>query len=171
MAARRLVRSVAILGLAAMLASDCASLGGLAAFVRPPTFQESPDHQAEIRLLSPGRDTPLGAAGVRLWTRVGNPNPFGLTLGTLRGTLFLGESRAATVDFPLGLPLTAGGDATVPIDLTIQFSDVPQLAQVIRRAIDSQPIDYRLDGTIGVETRSFGTPVFGPMTILRGVAR
>ena len=26
-------------------------------------------------------------------------------------------------------------------------------------------------GTIGVETRSFGTPVFGPMTLLKGTAR
>ena len=34
-----------------------------------------------------------------------NPNPFSLTLGTLKGTLFLEDARAADVDFPLGLPI------------------------------------------------------------------
>jgi hypothetical protein len=33
---------------------------------------------------------------------VTNPNAFSLTLGTLKGTLFLQESQAADVDFPLG---------------------------------------------------------------------
>lgn len=151
--------------------SACATLGGLGSLVRPPQFQEAPDRSAEIRLMSPNRDNPLGGAGVRLWAKIANPNPFGFTLGTLRGTVFLEETRAATVDFPLGLPLAARADATVPIDVTISFADVPRLADVIRRAIGNQPIAYRLDGTIGVETRSFGTPVFGPMTLLHGTVR
>jgi hypothetical protein len=40
----------------------------------------------------------------------------------LKGTLFLEDSRAADVDFPLGLPLAAGGETTVPIDLTISLT-------------------------------------------------
>jgi late embryogenesis abundant protein len=53
---------------------------------------------------------------------VTNPNPFSLRLGRLKGTLFLEDSRAADVDFPLGLPLAAGGETTVPIDLTISLT-------------------------------------------------
>ena len=100
--------------------------------------------------------------------RVTNPNPFSLTLGTLKGTLFLEDSRAADVDFPLGLPLAAGGDTTVPIDLTVSFANLPGLADSIRRAVSRQPLAYRLEGTIGVDAGRLGQPTFGPMTLLRG---
>ena len=110
----------------------------------------------------------LNGAAVRLWTRVTNPNPFGLTLGTLKGTLFLDESRAADADFPLGLPLGAGAQSEVPIDIAISFSDLPGLSGVARRILARQPVGYRLDGTIGVEAGRLGQPVFGPMTLLRG---
>ena len=60
-----------------------------------------------MRLAGPSADRPFGGATVRLWTEVSNPNPFGFTLGTLDGTLFLEGSRAAAAAFPLGLPLGA----------------------------------------------------------------
>jgi len=72
------------------------------------------------------------------------------------------------VDFPLGMPLQAGGQTVVPIDLQFGFSELPQLGNAIKRALGNQPIDYRLEGTIGVDAGRFGTPVFGPMTLLRG---
>ena len=97
-----------------------------------------------------------------------NPNPFSLTLGTLKGTLFLEDSRAADVDFPLGLPLAAGGDTTVPIDVSVSLANLPGLADSIRRAVARQPLAYRLEGTIGVDAGRLGQPVFGPLTILRG---
>jgi hypothetical protein len=108
---------------------------------------------------------------VRLWTRVSNPNPFGLTLGTLKGTLFLEDSRAADAEFPLGLPLGAGSEQIIPIDISIRFSDLPGLSGVARRLLARQAVGYRLDGTIGVEAGRFGQPVFGPMTLLRGETR
>ena len=82
------------------LLQGCASLdslGNLGALVQPPRFEQVPGPA--------GRDSPPGTqgAGVRLWTKVTNPNPFGFRLGTLRGTLFLEDSRAADADFPLGL--------------------------------------------------------------------
>src|SRR4051812_9569253 len=89
---------------------------------------------------------PIGGAGVRLWAKVTNPNPFTLTVATLKGTLFLEDARAADVDFPLGLPLAAGGETTVPIDLTISFANLPGLADSVRRAISRQPLAYRLEG-------------------------
>src|SRR5574338_854807 len=103
----------------AALAAGCAGLSQLKQFVQPPTFEQAPGRRAEIRIVGPRADLPIGGAAVRLWTRVTNPNPFGLTLGTLRGTLYLQEARAADADFPLGLPLRAGEQSEVPIDLSI----------------------------------------------------
>jgi hypothetical protein len=69
------------------------------------------------------------------------------------------------------LPLTAGAETVVPIDLSISFADLPGLANVIRRAVGRQPIAYRLDGTIGVDAGRLGQPTFGPMTLLTGDIR
>ena len=154
-----------------LTASACASLGELRAFVQPPRFAESDSRSHEIRLTGPTSSTPAGGASVRLWTTVTNPNPFGLTLGTLRGTLHLEGSRAAAVDFPLGLPLQAQSEAQIPIDISVDFRDVPGLGQAITRALARQPIAYELEGTVSVEAGAFGEPVFGPMTLLSGEIR
>ena len=55
------------------------------------------------------------------------------------------------MDMPLGLPLAARGETEFPIDLLISFADVPGLSDAIRRAVNRSPIDYRLDGTVGVD--------------------
>jgi hypothetical protein len=151
--------------------SACAELNQLASLVQAPRFEQAADHQAEIRVMGPAGGMPLGGAGVRVWAKVTNPNAFSLTLGTLKGTLFLQESQAADVDFPLGLPLAGRGETVVPIDMTVSFANLPGLADSIRRAINRQPIPYRLDGTIGVDAGRLGQPVFGPMTLLRGDVR
>ena len=153
---------------AGMLLTGCAELGRLSALVQAPRFEQAPDHRAEIRMTGAGSGLPIGGAGVRLWAQITNPNPFGFTLSTLRGTLFLDESRATTVDFPIGMPLQAGGQTVVPIDLQFGFSELPELGSALKRALGNQAMDYRLEGTIGVDAGRFGTPVFGPMTLLRG---
>lgn len=170
MSARRLVVIVLWPSLF-LLTSGCATLDQLRALVQAPRFEEAEGQPAEIRLLPPGSGTPLGGAGVRIWTKVTNPNSFGIRLGTLSGTLFLEGSRAADADFPLGFSLGAGEDSVVPIDLSISFADLPGLANVVRRAAANQPLAYRLDGTIGVDAGRLGTPTFGPMTLLRGDLR
>jgi hypothetical protein len=158
-------------------AVGCATLGGLAALVQPPRFATVPDRPAELRLVGSGSGLPLGGAGVRLWARVENPNPFGLTLSTLTGSLHLESSRsgdwprAATLDLPLGLPLAARQQTEIPIDLTVSFSDLPELADIARRAISGSTVPYRLDGTIGVDAGSLGRPTFGPLTLLTGEMR
>ncbi len=157
--------------LACIIASGCAELSQLRALVQAPRFEEAQDHEPSIRLLGPASGLPLGGASVRLWARITNPNPFGLTLGRLQGTLFLEDQRAADAAFPLGLPLAALAETTVPIDLSVSFSDLPGLADSIRRAVSRQPLAYRLDGTIGVDAGRFGQPVFGPLTLLRGNIR
>jgi hypothetical protein len=161
---------IGVVGMALAL-SGCATLEGLRGLVQAPRFEEVPGQQAQIRLLGPSASQPLGGAGVRLWTEVTNPNTFGLTLGTLRGTLAIEGTRAADVDFPLGLPLRAGESTTVPIDLSISFADLPGLANVIRRAASREPLAYHLEGTIGVHAGQLGQPTFGPMTLLRGELR
>ena len=160
-------RALAVCVLASTTAA-CATLGALGSIVQPPRFEDAPDRPAEIRLLAPSGARPSGGVGIRLWTNVTNPNPFGFTLSTLAGTLFLEDARAASAEFPLGLPLSAGASATVPIDISISFSEIPDLAGPIQRAVGRQPIAYRFDGTVAVEAGRFGTPVFGPMPILRG---
>lgn len=155
----------------AMLFPGCAQLDQLRAFVQPPRFEQAADRQAEIRVVGPRSDLPLGGAGIRLWTTVTNPNAFGLTLGTLKGALFLDGVHAADADFPLGLPLRPGEGTTIPIELSISFADLPGLADVLRRAASRQPLPYRFDGTIGVDAGSLGRPVFGPMTLLTGEVR
>lgn len=151
--------------------AGCATLDRLRAFVQPPRFEEADDQRPEIRLVAPDASQPLGGAVVRIWTKVTNPNAFGITLGTLSGTLHLEGNRAASADFPLGLPLTAGQEHVIPIDLTISFSDLPGLADTIRRAARNETIAYTLDGTIGVDAGALGQPVFGPMTLVRGDLR
>jgi hypothetical protein len=138
-------------------------LGNLTAIVQPPRFEQVPDRPAEIRLNG------FSGAAVRLWTHVTNPNPFGVRLQTLKGTLFLDESRAADADFPLGLDLGARGDTTLPIDISVNFSDLPSLGGVGRKILARQPVGYRLDGTIGLDAGRLGQGmVFGPMTLLHG---
>jgi hypothetical protein len=145
--------------------SGCTALEGLRALVQPPHFEQDDQQRSEIRING------TTGAGVRIWTRVSNPNSFGLTLGTLRGTLHLEGSRAATVDFPLGLPLQPHDEEVVPIDISVDLRDIPGLGQAIGRAISRQPIDYELEGTIGLRAGGFGEQTFGPMTILRGELR
>jgi hypothetical protein len=154
-----------------LITSACASLEGLRAFVQPPQFDQAENRRHELRVTGPTAGSPVGGATVRLWTKVTNPNGFGLTLGTLRGTLHLEGSRAATVDFPLGLPLQARSEAEVPIDIVVDFQDVPGLGPAVTRALTRQPIEYELEGTVSVEAGALGEPVFGPMTILRGDIR
>jgi hypothetical protein len=164
-------RRVSVAVLACVATVGCASLEGLRGVVQAPRFAQADSRPSEIRLTGPTVTAPTGGATVRLWTRVSNPNGFGLTLGTLRGTLHLEGSRAATVDFPLGLPLQARAEEEVPIDIVVDFRDVPGLRQALTRALSREPIDYELEGTVGVEAGAFGQPVFGPMTILRGEIR
>jgi hypothetical protein len=155
---------LALGGFVLLLLQACAGLNQLGGLVQPPRFEQVRDQPAEIRLLG------SSGAGVRLWTKVSNPNAFGLTLGTLKGTLFLDESRAADADFPLGLPLGARAETVIPIDISISFADLPALSGVARRILSRQPVGYRLDGTVGVDAGRLGQPVFGPMTLLTGEA-
>lgn len=155
-----------VLAVVVLSASGCAAaLQSLQQFIQPPRFEQDDQSRSEIRL----RGT-TGAA-VRIWTRVSNPNSFGITLGTLQGTLHLEGSRAATVDFPLGLPLQPQSEDVVPIDISVDFRDVPGLGQAITRAIARQPIAFEIDGTVGVSAGPLGMQTLGPMTWLRGELR
>ena len=88
-------------GSAVILASSCATLGQLSLLVQPPRFERAADHQAEVRFMAPTTRAPLGGAAIRLWTKVSNPNAFGFTLATLRGTVFLDDARATRWIFRL----------------------------------------------------------------------
>lgn len=153
------------------LVTGCAGLTQLAQLVQPPRFAQAGNQPAELRFLSPSLAMPAGGAGVRIWVEVTNPNPFGFTLSTVNATLALDGSRAAAGDFPLGLPLTAGQQSVVPLDLSFSFADLPGLAGVLRQMAIGGEVDYELEGTVGVDAGRFGAPTFGPMPLTRGKLR
>jgi Late embryogenesis abundant protein len=156
---------------AAVLLSSCATLAGLRTLIQPPRFEQADGRPAEIRFLQPSRGQPLGGAGVRVWTNVSNPNAFGLTISTLDTTLQIEGREAASGNFPLGLPLGARQESVIPIDLEIDFADLPAVATAIRRAVSGGAVAYALEGTIGVDAGPLGQPTFGPMLLVSGELR
>jgi hypothetical protein len=85
--------------------------------------------------------------------------------------VFLEDTQAASVEFPLGLPLEPGLGQDIPLDVSLRLSDLPGLGNVVVRAIGGQPLAYRLDGRFTVDAGPLGTPSFGPATLLRGEVR
>lgn len=154
------------LGAAGLLAG-CAGLG-LGDVVQAPQFAVASGRTAELRLAGPSAQSPLGGATIRIWAHVRNPNPLGLTLSALEGSIALEGTRAANVSFPLGVPLLANQDTVIPLDLTIRFSDLPGLADVASRLLTRSSVGYQLDGTVTVDAGMLGQPRFGPSTLLRG---
>lgn len=161
-------RTILLTALLAMGMAGCATLG---AVLQPPRFSAVEGRDAELRILGPSADRPLGGAGVRIWARVENPNSVGLTLSRLAGILVVENARAADVDFPLGLPLTAAADTIIPLDLTLNFADLPGLAEVLVQAVGRNNVAYRLDGTLTVDAGILGQPSFGPTTWVAGNMR
>lgn len=163
-------RSIPVL-LGLSILAGCAGLGSLAAAIQPPTFAVASGRQAEIRLVGPSPSTPLGGASVRLWADISNPNPYGIVLSSLTGSLALEGTHAAEVEFPWGLPLVAGQDTVVPLDISVSFANLPALGNVLPRAVTAGIVDYRLDGTMTVDAGLLGQPSFGPMSLLQGTIR
>jgi hypothetical protein len=161
-----LLAALMLLG-AAFLMGGCAAVTALGQLIQPPRFEQG-DQPADLRLIGPSLSHPAGGAGVTLWIRVTNPNPFGFTVSTLDTTLLLEGQHAAIGTFPLGLPLGAGQESDIPLDLTISFADLPGLANVLRQAVSRQPVDFQLDGTVAIDAGRFGQPTFGPMLLVRG---
>ena len=157
-----------LLFITAIVTTGCAGLGNLQQVIRPPRFEQATGQRAEIRLLGPSTRSPLGGAGVRIWLQVTNPNPFGFTLSTIDADLILEGNHAATGNFPLGLPLAAGQETVVPLDLSISFADVPALSRSISRLATGGTAAYQLDGTVGINAGRLGTPTFGPMSLTTG---
>lgn len=145
----------------------CAGLG-LGDVLQAPRFSAAEGRNAELRLVAPSSQSPLSGAAVRLWARVENPNPFGLALAALEGSLAFEGTRAANVDFPLGVPLLASADTVIPLDIMVGFSDLPGLADLAARLLTRSTIGYQLDGTVTVDAGALGRPKFGPSTLLHG---
>ena len=149
----------------------CGALAPLQQLIQPPRFEQAPNRPAEIRVVGPSAATPAGGAGVTLWLQVSNPNPFGFTLSMLDTMLSLEGNRAATGNFPFGLSLGAGQTSVIPIELFVNFADIPRLAPAVRQAARGQAIGFQLDGTVGIDAGRLGQPTFGPMLLMRGELR
>jgi hypothetical protein len=156
-----------VAGLTIITLVGCASFN-LGAAVQPPEVSGVVDRGSEIRILLPSGEHPAGGAAIRLWSRIGNPNAFSLSVTRLAGDLFLGDGAAVAVEFPLGVPLVANGDTIVPLDVTVGFDDLPVLGTTLVAAALEGAMDYRLEATIGVDAGVLGQPTFGPLTALSG---
>jgi hypothetical protein len=170
----RWVQVVALIA-AGLALYGCATLGTLGTLVRPLRIEAARERPAELRLggggFGGGRIGLPDAATLRLWARIENPNPFGLTLSAIDGTVYLEDARAASVDFPLGLALEPRLEQVVPLDITLRLSDLPGLGGVLGRAVSGNPMAYRLEGRITLDAGALGQPTFGPSTLLRGEVR
>ncbi len=164
---RGLRRRLAFTLAAAAALGACATLSQL---VQPLNFSAAPGQQAQLRLIGPSAQQPLGGIGVRLWAQVQNPNPLGVNLTHLAGNLFLANTQAGTVDLPLGLALQANGQTVFPVDVSISFASIPSLAGTIGRALNGSAVPYRLDGRFSVGAGALGNFDFGPTTLLTGNA-
>jgi hypothetical protein len=156
---------IAIVALAAISVAGCAHLGQV---IQPPIIQQADGRQSEISLIAPSLRHPVGGVQLRLWANVANPNPIGLTLSRLAGTLAIEGSRAADVNFPLGLPLAANGDAIVPLDIEVGFANLPGLADLLPGALSRGAVQYQLNGSMAVDAGPLGQPSFGPMLLMQG---
>jgi hypothetical protein len=162
------IRTASIVAAATLTLGSCATLSQI---VQPPRFTVAEGRDTQLQLLGPSSTRPLGGATLRIWTRVQNPNSFGLTLAALRGNVYLEDTRASEVDFPFGLPLGAASDTVIPLDINISFSDLPGLVDVAQRIVTRNMVAYRLDGTLTVDAAPFGQPSFGPTTWIQGESR
>lgn len=150
----------------ALSLAACATLG--LDRLQPLRFSEVAERPSTVRLLAPDASRPAGGLALRLWTRVENPNPVGLTLSEIDGRFHLEGREGPRATFPLGLPLEAEGDTVVPLDVTVGFEEIPDLAGALRTALARGALDYRLEGSFTLDAGAFGQPRFGPATLLRG---
>lgn len=164
-------RTIGALLLAVGLVTGCSALGALRQVVQAPRFDVSNASNAELRLLGPSLRNPVGGLQLRLYARVSNPNPVGLTLARLAGSLALEGNRAADVNFPLGIPLPANGEVEIPLDIEVGFANLPRLAELVPNALSRGSLAYALNGTVSVDAGLLGQPSFGPMTLLQGSVR
>ncbi|MDR0787179.1 MAG: LEA type 2 family protein [Gemmatimonadota bacterium] len=158
-------RSALPLFLVLLLAGGCASLG---LGVLAPRFSMAGDQPSQLRLLGPSLDRPLGGASVRIYARIENPNPMGITLSALTGRLSLEGVEAADANFPLGMPLAANGSAVVPLDISVSFSSLPRVAELVGQAVLRGSVSYSLDGVATVDAGLLGPTSFGPMKLVSG---
>jgi hypothetical protein len=165
-AKRRMTRAGVVMAAALVLAA-CASLASLIG-VEPPVFAIAQGRQSVLSLDPASILTARPSARLRLWTQVRNPNSIGFTLSTLRGTVFLEGSEVARYDLPLGLPLRAAQDTVIPLDITFGLPALSSLGRLGQALLEGRAVQYRLDGTLGVDAGALGQPTFGPRTWLQG---
>jgi hypothetical protein len=145
----------------------CASLQSLLE-VAAPRFELVEDRESVLTLDPVSILTESPFVNFRLWTRVTNPNSFGLTISTLEGEVFLEGREMAEIDLPLGLPLVASRDTIIPLDLRFGIPSLSSLGALGQALLARRPVRYRLDGRLGVDAGPLGEPTFGPRTWLQG---
>jgi len=164
---RRTLAAGALLAAVAIAAPACAGLMR-ALGVQAPRFELVPERESVIMLDAASVLLGRPVATMTIWTRVTNPNDFGLTLTTLRGTVFLEGRETAEFDLPLGLPLLAARDTVLPLEIRFGLPALGTLGALGEALLRRSAVAYRLDGVVGVDAGPLGRPAFGPRTWLQG---
>ena len=167
---RRRVRGTLVSGSVLLLLIASAGCASFLRFlpVEAPRFELVRERGSVLSLDPASVLTGRPQATVRIWTRVTNPNGFALTLSTFEGDLFVEGRDLAQLDLPLGLPMPAAGDTVIPLDVTFGLPSLATLGTLGEALLSGRGVEYRLDGTLGVDAGRLGQPSFGPRTWLTG---
>jgi len=130
---------IAIVILPVLTLSGCASSGHL---VRQPTVQLSGVEMTRLK---------LSGQTCRLSFAVSNPNPFPLSINSVRYHVQLSEQRFASGETPgnFSIPAESDGRFDISVDLDI-MKTAPRLTNVLR-GIARESVTYELNGTFSLD--------------------
>ncbi len=138
-----------------------ACVPGAAPVLGAPTFRLLNEGSGALRF-------DLAAGGPTLTTRwrleVANPNPIGLRLAGLEGSLALADALDVDLRFVGGVDLPARGVAELALDVSVPVSDAAAVIAVARALVAGAPVAYRIDAAVAIE--AFGVPTRFPRTTL-----
>lgn len=158
---RRRLLVLGLIGLSAILAACVPTANVLSV----PTFTLDAARSGFVRIDPPGVGE--GAALFRLSLEVRNPNAIGVKLAGLDGSLFVRNTRAATVTFRGGIDVPAGGTAPLVLDVKVPLVAAPALLDTIASYVGGAATPYRLDAAVTIDV--FGAPQrFPDFTLVSG---
>jgi LEA14-like dessication related protein len=114
----------------------------------PPTFSLVVGDSGVVRLDPPGIGS--GDVTLRLALDVHNPNPIGVRLAGVDGTLFLNGRRVADTAARNGIDLPASGRGRLTLDTTIPLTGATALIADLASMVSGAPTELRLDAAVAV---------------------
>lgn len=139
--------SLLLAGSLALMAAVACAPG--ARVVSPPTFRLDAAASGFVSIDPPGVGD--GTALFRVALIAENPNPIGVKLASLDGSLFFREVRAAAVSFRGGIDLPGYGSAQLLLDVRVPLGAAPALLDALAALVGGSPVRYRVEAAVGIE--------------------